>query len=137
MNYKYQFLFIILIFSSSCSLFRNNKAILEKTYYKNGILQSEVSKVSGKLNGYARYYDNESNLISIASYENNILHGMWLEYYNNGITKHSVNYKFGLKDGSELWYYENGNIKSETVYDDGKVIFETLRWDTNGNILYK
>ena len=33
------------------------------------------SKISGKLNGQARYYDNESNLISIASYRNNILHG--------------------------------------------------------------
>ena len=50
---------------------------------------------------------------------------------------HSVEYVHGLKNGSELWYYDNGNIKSETVYDTGKVIFETLRWDTNGNILYK
>jgi len=137
MKSKYQFLLLILFFSSSCSIFRSNNILLEKTYYKNGVLQSEVSTSSGKLNGYARYYDDNSNLVSIASYKNNILHGMWLEYYNNGIIKYSVNYIFGLKDGSELWYYDNGNIKSETVYESGEVIFETLRWDIDGNILYK
>ena len=94
-------------------------------------------KISGKLNGQAIYYDNESNIISIANYKNNILNGMWIEYYKNGKTKHSIKYNYGFKDGSELWYYDNGSIKSETVYDDGKVIFETLRWDTDGNILYK
>ena len=128
---------MIIIVASSCARFNNKKGFIEETYYENGVLQSEVTKISGKLNGYARYYDDQSNLISIASYKNNILHGMWLEYYTNGKTKYSVKYNFGIKDGSELWYYENGNIKSETVYKMGKVVFETLRWDTNGNILYK
>ena len=127
--------FLFLIFS--CSNLKNNKILIEKTYYDNGVLQSEVAKSSGKLNGQAKYYDNQSNLISIASYNNNVLHGMWIEYYKNGKTKHSVKYIYGLKDGSELWYYESGNIKSETVYDNGPILFETLRWDTDGNILYK
>ena len=137
MKFKYSFFVIILIIASSCSRFKDKKVFKEQTYYKNGVLQSEVYKISGKLNGQAIYYDNESNIISIANYKNNILNGMWIEYYKNGKTKHSIKYNYGLKNGSELWYYENGNIKSETVYDDDKIIFETLRWDSDGNILYK
>ena len=137
MKFKYSFFVIILLIASSCSIFKDKKVFKEQTYYKNGVLQSEVTTISGKLNGQARYYDNESNIVSIANYKNNILNGMWIEYYKNGKTKHSIKYNFGFKDGSELWYYDNGSIKSETVYDDGKVIFETLRWDTDGNILYK
>ena len=127
------FLFLIL----SCGRFKDQKVFVEQSYYDNGVLQSEVSIVSGKLNGHAKYYDNESNLKSIASYKNNILHGMWIEYYVNGKIMHSVRYENGLKDGSELWYYDNGSIKSETVYDLGNIVFNTLRWDKNGNILYK
>ena len=47
MKFKYSFFVRILIIASSCSRFKDKKVFNEQTYYKNGILQSEVSKISG------------------------------------------------------------------------------------------
>ena len=49
-----------------------------------------------------------------------MLHGNWIDYYEDGSVKYKVLYNYGLKHGSEVWYYDNGNIKSEVVYDNGE-----------------
>ena len=125
----------ILIYSCSTKSLDSNN--LEKIYYENNVIKAVISKKDGKLNGVSNYYDINSNLINSVNYMNNLLHGYWTEYFENGVIKYKVLYNYGLKDGSEIWYYDNGNIKSEVVYDNGEIISEILRWDYDGNIIIK
>ena len=126
-----------ILFFTSCLYLDKSYVDIERTYYNNGILKMEIEKIAGKLNGKSKFFDQSSNLISIANYSQNILHGNWEEYYKNGIIKYKVLYNYGFKHGTEIRYYENGNIKSETRYNNGDIISETLRWDNEGNIIYK
>ena len=57
--------------------------------------------------------------------------------YNNGNVKYIVNYHYGLKDGYEYWYYENGIKKSESLYQQDEIVVDIIRWDKNGNLIYK
>ena len=42
----------------------------------------------------------------------------------------------GRKDGKQIEYYENGQIKSQQKYIYGKSEMETIRWKSDGTILY-
>ena len=130
-------LFSLWILIYSCSTKSLDSNTLEKIYYENNVIKAVISKKDGKLNGVSNYYDINSNLINSVNYMNNLLHGFWIEYFENGVVKYKVLYNYGLKDGSEIWYYDNSNIKSEVVYDNGEIISDILRWDYDGNIIIK
>ena len=128
---KFKYIFILFL---SCSLKDVN---FHYEYYDNGNIKTEVSKIAGKLDGFSKYYDENENLINRVAYSQNLLHGTWEEFYVDGTLKYKANYLFGNKDGPEYWYHKNGNVKSETLYENGLVVYETLRWDASGNIIYK
>ena len=66
-----------------------------------------------------------------------MLHGEWKEYHVNGNIKYKITYQYGLKNGYEVWYYDNGIKKSEILYSENKIVTDTIRWDRNGNLIYK
>ena len=51
--------------------------------------------------------------------------------------KYTITYQYGLKDGYELWYYDNGIKQSEVLYKQDIIIADIIRWDENGNLIYK
>ena len=128
---KFKYLIILFI---SCSLKDVN---VYYDYYENGNIRTEITKIAGKLDGVSKYYDQNSNLINSVNYHQNILHGLWEEFYKDGTMKYKVNYLYGKKNGSEIWFYPNGKVKSETIYKNGDILYETLRWDSSGNVIYK
>ena len=130
--------FIILLLLSGCtSLNFLNKRHIEKDYYDNGEMKYKIQKFNDKIDGYAKYWDNNGKLINVVNYSNGVLHGEWKEYYSNGKIKYILNYQYGLKDGYERWYYDNGVKKSEIFYKNNKIIIDIIRWDKNGNLIYK
>ena len=128
---------IILLLSGCTSINFFNKKHIEKEYYDNGVLKYKIQKLNNTIDGYAKYWDIEGNLINVVNYSNGVLHGSWEEYYSNGKIKYTLNYQYGLKDGYERWYYNNGFKKSETLYKDNEIIIDIIRWDNNGNLIYK
>ena len=128
---------IILLLTGCTSINFFNKKNIEKEYYDNGALNYKIQKLNNTIDGYAKYWDIEGNLINVVNYSNGVLHGSWQEYYPNGKIKYTLNYQYGLKDGYERWYYNNGFKKSETLYKDNQIIIDIIRWDNNGNLIYK
>ena len=129
--------FLIFLFCFSCSLYINDNRYIEKDFHDNGKIKYKIQKLNDKIDGYAIYWDNEGNLISEAHYSNDLLHGVWKEYFQNGNLKYMVTYEYGLKNGYEYWFYENGTKKSETLYLEDIVVVDIIRWDKEGNIIYK
>ena len=104
-------------------------------YYENGTKKYDIEYKNGKIDGNAKYWDVNGDLINVVSYNNDLFHGKWIDYYSNGNIQHSINYTFGQKHGEETWYYESGNIKSRIIYEYDKIINDLIRWDQNGVII--
>ena len=128
--------FVILLFIN-CGSGIFIKKNIEKEYYVTGELKYEMQKKNNKIDGYTRFWDIDGNIINEVNYSNGILHGEWKEYHINGMIKSQINYEYGLKNGLELWYYDNGIKKSETLYKDDVIIIDIIRWDKDGNLIYK
>ena len=132
--------YFILLFILSCSSnFNSNleKKTLEEEYYENGQLEYQIQKNNNKIDGYAKYWNLDGQLINEVNYSNGIFHGNWKEYHSNGKIKYLVSYNYGLKEGYEYFYYDNGIKKSETYYESNQIIVETIRWDDTGKLIYK
>ena len=68
---------------------------IQKSYYKNGVLQSEFFHCNGKIEGeYKTYYNNK---LSITNPQNKIIHEI-------------CNYINGKIEGEYIKYYESGQI---------------------------
>ena len=128
---------IIILLSGCTSINFFNKKHIEKEYYDNGTLKYKIQKLNNTIDGYAKYWDINGNLINIVNYSNGVLHGTWKEYYADGKIKYTLNYQYGLKDGYERWYYNNGVKKSEALYKNDQIIIDIIRWDKYGNLIYK
>jgi antitoxin component YwqK of YwqJK toxin-antitoxin module len=81
---------------------------IEKSYYKNGNLESEVPYTKGKINGVVK------------------------EYYESGKIEYERPYQNGVKIGTEKRYYESGVLARETVFNkDDEGITKT--YDSTGH----
>jgi len=115
----------------ACSTYKS----IQKAYYENGNLMYKNSMKNNKLNGIAKYWSENGDLINEVEYLNGFLHGEWKEYYPSKKIKSVTIYKFDKKDGLQTTYYVNGMKKSETVFIDGVQISETLRWTNTGILM--
>ena len=114
----------------------SNYKSVEKSYYENGNIRYRNPIKNNKLDGVAKYWAENGDLINEVEYLNGLLHGEWKEYYPSKKIKSITNYKFDKKDGLHITYHMNGIKKSETLFLDGTQISEMLRW-TNTAILIK
>ncbi len=130
-----KYILILLILNCGVGTIKNRS--IEKDYYNNGKIRYEVQKFNDKLDGYSKYWDEEGRLLNVVNYSNGVLHGEWKEYHLNGSIKYILSYKYGLKNGYEFWYYDNGVKKSETLYEENRIVVDIIRWDRNGDLIYK
>lgn len=70
---------------------------VQKQYYDNGQLKSEVPFKDGKINGLTK------------------------TYYDDGKEKLTIPYENGVKQGTSKYYYESGKLYRETPYLDNKI----------------
>ena len=123
--------FLQFVFLLSCS----SNSYHEITFYDNGQKQYDIEYKNNKIDGLARYWDIDGNLVNEVNYVNNKFHGKWIDYYSNGNILHIINYHYGQKHGEEIWYYLSGNIKSKVLYEYDNVISNILRWNDKGKII--
>lgn len=105
-----------------------------------GILSVVESYNKGKLHGVKKVYflpssvyDTLNGVAQVLNFENNVLHGECLEYFDNGKLKTKSNYVNGLKEGISYTYYPNGNINLKDAYVDGLKHGLCIANDIDGN----
>ena len=114
---KNRHLYILLIFSfllfASCGR-------VEKNYYPNGGLESEIPYKQGQLHGTAVWYYPHGKKSLEITYKNGRKEGEMKRFFRNGTIETIENYKNDSLDGISLKYGENGVLLSEISYKNGK-----------------
>ena len=92
---------------------------IERTYYENGVLESEVFINNGVMEGQYKSYYNEDIIKPklFCNYVNGVKHGEEIEYYDNNQIAHTCNYVNGDLHGILKRYYSNGNLECEENYE--------------------
>lgn len=132
---------------------------LQKSYYDNGKLRSELRYEEGKLHGHCKWYYETGLLQMEAWYEHNMLNGKQVRYHENGnvqsvafyrenmfdslYQQFSINGKlllneYYLKDtlhGIYQKFYETGQVMVEGTYEKGMMHGRWLFFDNGGKIV--
>ena len=106
---------------------------IEKRYYENGNIISEINFENGKekINGIYKTYNNNGKIES----EGNFINGTGIEkwYFEDGVTVSIIiPRKNGFDNGVMQEYYESGKIKKETNYINDKEEGKSKEYFENG-----
>jgi antitoxin component YwqK of YwqJK toxin-antitoxin module len=93
---------------------------VERNYYLDGNLESELSYKWEKLDGIAIWYYQHGKKSLEITYKNGLKEGKMTRFYRNGNIETIENYKNDVLDGLSSKYGENGVLISEISYKNGK-----------------
>jgi len=113
---------------------RGMKFGIQKEWYYNGKLKSEVGIYDDKKEGIETLWDEEGKKRCEFNYINGELHGIQREWYSSGILSHEESYVKGLLEGNEKWWYESGKLKYEHNYVNDKLHGVQREWYDNGQL---
>ena len=147
-------IFLSIFFLAGCS--SNGREKTETLH--EGSYTAKARFVDGRRNGTTELYDNSGRLNSILNYKNDLLSGICIHYFPNGIVADSVMYAydkpqgywrhfkedgdlvhttffyFGLRFGPDLWYYKDHILKSfDFLNFEREPIVECI-YNTHGNL---
>lgn len=134
---------------------------VEKTYYPNGGIESEVTFWGGKMDGKAVWYYEHGTIRMQLEYEKGRLQGPCVRYFRNG--KEDVRcsycrdtldgeylqfdeegwlserylYKMGRKNGKYECYHDGEQLKIEGYYSDDQFDGDWTYYDINGFVVGK
>lgn len=92
---------------------------VQKSYWENGKLKSELRYENGKLNGECVWYDQNGALSAKANYKDDVLDGTYTRWHPNGKTASEEHYVNGKLDGEVKKWFDNGQLFQEGQYSDG------------------
>ncbi len=92
---------------------------VQKAYWENGKLQSELRYENGKLNGECVWYTQNGELMKKAQYQDDVLEGLCTCWHPNGRKASEEHYVNGQLDGEARKWYDNGQLFQEGQYADG------------------
>ena len=92
---------------------------VQKAYWENGKLKSELRYEDGKLNGECVWYDQNGALSAKGSYKDDVLDGVYTRWHPNGKVASEERYVNGKLDGEIKKWYDNGQLFQEGQYADG------------------
>lgn len=105
------------------SEFKGKFYISKKTNYSNGLLHGSV----------ASFYANGVEE-SIATYDKNNKHGLFVRRYENNNIMQKCNYVNGKIEGQFESYYPNGKVDTICTYVKNKLHGTFKKWKTNGSL---
>lgn len=88
---------------------------VEKDYWENGNLKSELPYKGGKLNGTARWYYEDGTIQLEVHYVDDVIHGPSTRYHDNGRKETEENYEHGLRQGMAVEYSYAG-VRAEKMF---------------------
>ncbi len=100
-SYPIPIIIISLILFTSCSK-------VEKQYWENGNIKSELPYKNGKLQGTARWYYEDGTIQQEVPYVNNSIEGLSIRYHDNGRKELEEEYKNNIRNGRATEYSYSG-----------------------------
>ena len=107
---------------------------VQKSYWDDGTLKSELCYKDEKLNGECVWYTTDGHVLTRAYYQDDTLNGCYQRYYPNGTLEIEGWYKQGQRDSVYRTYSEKGKLVSEEYYVEGKLNGEARKWYDNGQV---
>jgi len=141
--------------------FGKKKNGIEKEYYHNGDLKSEVNYDNGKKHGPTKIYHENGKIALEGEFNAGKRYGIMTSYHENGGKSAQLEYNIlGLETGESFEWYEGGQLKGhQSSYSRGeangvfthfypngqmsirgkasrgKIDGELEEWDENGNLI--
>ncbi len=114
---------------------------IEKHYYPNGKLSSEVEVKDRRKNGLASYFTPEGLLQYKVNYNKDYI-DYKEQYFENGVLKSKTSYKYGRIDGGYVRYNKDGikieeGVRKDTYKDGVWKIYEGRKGRLSCEITYK
>jgi antitoxin component YwqK of YwqJK toxin-antitoxin module len=113
---------------NNISIYKNGKkhGFCISAYYIpcNGNIYKKCYYENGLLNGECIYYYENNNIKKKCYYKNDKIEGEFIEYYESGNIKRKMNYKNDLLNGECIYYYDinNYNIEKVCYYFNGGLL---------------
>ncbi len=110
-----------------------------RTYYESGNLQSVANYDDGEVEGdFYYYFDKKPKKLMIqARFDQDLLDGEYIEYWDNGAIKAKLQYKNGKLHGEALYYFPTGQLKTKGKYRNGEKKAKWLFYNKKGEIVGK
>lgn len=101
----------------------NGKKAEVRFYFQNGKLISKGIELNRKKEGKWEYYHNKRNdrLMMVEYYENGLLEGERLSYYESGAVSEKINFLHGKKQGKQLVYSVKGVLIKEFTFENDEL----------------
>ena len=118
----------------------DNMLGVEKQYFENGKIKSEISYDVYRKNGVYVTYQENGKKIEKGNYKDNEKDGVFYEYSQNGLLSSLTTFKDGKRQGKSLEYFtDDAKPKKRKVqnYKDGKLDGKYFEFYANGKPLYK
>ncbi len=105
-------------------------------YHSNlGLLQSEGMIKNNMYHGKWKFYREDGNILKqIVEYVKDTLHGIRKDYWENGKLKSSTTNLKGLQNGQTYHYYDNGEVQEINFLKDNKVHGKSIRYYRSGKL---
>ncbi|NUM50401.1 MAG: toxin-antitoxin system YwqK family antitoxin [Flavobacteriales bacterium] len=122
--------------------YKNNQMVGPfQSFYANGSLCEEGQYENGKATGFWKKYDRKKYLIEIVEWkEGRPFSKRTFTYYNNGKKRSEtffILYPEEVAHGTWYEWHENGKLKSQNNYLNGKINGEWKSWHENGKRSFK
>jgi antitoxin component YwqK of YwqJK toxin-antitoxin module len=98
----------------------SDKQWIEKSYYEDGTLKSEVEMVGDERHGEYKEYYRTGELLMFTEYRNGKRHGWQQSYYQNGQKRLEAEFVDGQPGDYSITYKPNGDTVS--FYKEGRAI---------------
>jgi antitoxin component YwqK of YwqJK toxin-antitoxin module len=102
-----------------------------KWYFSNGDLLCIKNYKNGILDGKSEWYHDSGNLQIVRNYKNGKLHGIESLFSSDGIKTMETEWLDGKKHGLEKEFYESGELKTESRYELNRLV-SARTWTKNG-----
>jgi len=95
-----------------------------KSYYPNGIIESEISFNDSVREGEAKFYYEDGTIKEERLYVNGRVEGLVKKYYPNGKLKELINIEGGKREGPTSLFDEEGNYLKDIYFEQGIQVVE-------------
>lgn len=100
---------------------------------ESGDAKLVIEYVKGVKQGKTVAFSKDERIIYELSFENDVMHGDLIQYYDNGAIFTKSRYQHGKQTGQLSVFYENGMKQIESHYVDGKLHGVSISFDQFGD----
>ncbi len=114
--------FLVIFIGASFNYECSAKTEVKKTYYPNGVLESQTPyNEEGLIDGKVKKYYETADLMAVIPYKNGIKQGVEKTYWETGDLQAAVPYNSNRRDGKAQYYDLDGNLVKEVIWENGRM----------------